>query len=343
MTEPLTGFVDGASFGDSSRRGPTEEAALDAYSRVVTAVAERLLPTVVSLRVVAQVTGGRRPIGSGSAVVVTPDGFLLTSAHVVARSAGGQATLADGRELPWELVGTDPLSDMAVIRVRVSSTAPGLAVAVLGDADQLRVGQLVVAVGNPLGFAGSVSAGVVSGVGRSMTTSSGRTTRLVENVIQTDAALHPGNSGGALAISTGEVIGINTAVVGPGIGQGLGLAVPINTATRQIIGALMRDGRVRRAYLGIGGGSRPLPPRSAAALNREKGLEVVSVVVGSPAEAARLKPEDIIVSVDGIPVSDVGDLQRLMTGERVGRTVTLEIVRGGQVTRLDVRPTELDG
>jgi S1-C subfamily serine protease len=346
MTDRFAGLVDGSTVGDAGMDGAasdSDDTALDAYSQVVTSVAAKVLPTVVSLRVMAPVTGGRRPIGSGSAVVVTPDGFLLTSAHVVARSSGGQATLADGRELPWELVGTDPLSDMAVIRVAVPSSGPGVQVALLGDADRLHVGQLVVAVGNPLGFAGSVSAGVVSGVGRSMTTSSGRTSRLVENVIQTDAALHPGNSGGALAISRGEVVGINTAVVGPGIGQGLGLAVPINTTTRQIIGALMRDGRVRRAYLGIAGGSRPLPPRSAAALNREKGLEVVSVVVGSPAAAAQLRPEDIIVSVDGVAVSDVGDLQRLMTGERVGQTVTLQVVRAGTLTKVDVRPTELDG
>jgi S1-C subfamily serine protease len=318
-------------------------AALDAYSRVVTAVAERLLPTVASLRVLAKVTGGRRPVGSGSAVVVTPDGFLLTSAHVVAHSAGGQATLADGRELRWEIVGADPLSDLAVIRVSVPTSGPSLTAAVLGDADALRVGQLVVAVGNPLGFAGSVSAGVVSGLGRSMTTSSGSTNRLVENVIQTDAALHPGNSGGALAISSGEVVGINTAVVGPGIGQGLGLAVPVNTTSRQIIGALMRDGRVRRAYMGIAGGSRPLPPRAAGAVGRTKGLEVVSVVSGSPAAVARLRPEDIIVSVDGIAVTDVGDLQRLMTAARVGRSVVLEIVRHGRIEQVDVRPTELDG
>lgn len=321
----------------------TDEAALDAYSRVVTTVAERVLPTVASLRVLAQVTGGRRPIGAGSAVVVTPDGFLLTSAHVVARSAGGQATLADGRELPWELVGTDPLSDLAVIRVTLPSSGPSLQAAVLGDADGLRVGQLVVAVGNPLGFAGSVSAGVVSGVGRSIPTSSGRTNRLVENVIQTDAALHPGNSGGALAISNSEVVGINTAVVGPGIGQGLGLAVPVNTTTRQIIGALMRDGRVRRAYLGIAGGSRPLPPRAATAVGRTKGLEVVSVVADSPAAAARLRPEDIIVSVDGSPVTDVGDLQRLMTGARVGQEVALGVFRYGKVEQIVVRPTELEG
>jgi S1-C subfamily serine protease len=321
----------------------TDDAALDAYSRVVTTVAERLLPTVASLRVLARVTGGRRPVGAGSAVVVTPDGFLLTSAHVVARSAGGQATLADGREFPWELIGTDPLSDLAVIRVSVPSSGPSLEAAMLGDADGLRVGQLVVAVGNPLGFAGSVSAGVVSGVGRSMPTTSGRTTRLVENVIQTDAALHPGNSGGALAISTGEVVGINTAVVGPGIGQGLGLAVPINATTRQIIGALMRDGRVQRAYLGIAGGSRPLPPRAASAVGRTKGLEVVSVVADSPAAAARLRPEDIIVSVDGVPVSDVGDLQRLMTGDRVGQAVALGVFRYGNIEEIIVRPTELEG
>ncbi|MBW3602319.1 MAG: trypsin-like peptidase domain-containing protein [Actinobacteria bacterium] len=314
-----------------------EAAALDAYSRTVTDVADRLLPSVASLRVMSQVRGGRRQAGSGSAVVVTPDGFLLTSAHVVGEAREGAAAFADGRQVDFEVVGADPLSDLAVVRV----AAGGLDAAELGDADGLRVGQLVVAVGNPLGFAGSVSAGVVSALGRSFAAGSSRAARLVENVIQTDAALHPGNSGGALADSAGRVVGVNTAVVGPGLGQGLGLAVPINDATRSIIAALMRDGRVRRAYLGIAGGSRPLPPKAVRATGREHGIEVLSVVPGSPAAAAGLRAEDIILSVGEEPVQDVGDLQRLMSAERIGRPVPVRVFRGGGLRSVPVRPTEL--
>lgn len=316
----------------------TDDEALDAYSRVVTSVADRLLPSVASLRVMVGVPGGRRPQGSGSGVVVTPDGFLLTSAHVVERARDGVAMFADGRELDFEVVGTDPLSDLAVIRVPGS----GLASATLGDADGLRVGQLVVAIGNPLGFAGSVSAGVVSALGRSFPVGAGRAARLVENVIQTDAALHPGNSGGALVAGNGQVVGVNTAVVGPGVGQGLGLAIPVNATTRAIVSCLMRDGRVRRAYLGIAGGSRPLPPRAARATGREKGLEVLTVVGGSPAADAGLRPEDLILDVDGAAVADVGDLQRLMTGDSIGRTVAIGVFRHGTVETVRVVPAELD-
>jgi S1-C subfamily serine protease len=211
----------------------------------------------------------------------------------------------------------------------------------LGDADQLLVGQLVVAVGNPLGYAGSVSAGVVSALGRSLTAHTERSARLIENVIQTDAALHPGNSGGALADSTSRVVGINTALIGLGIGQGLGMAIPINATTRQILGALMRDGRIRRAYLGIAGGSRPLPPRAAHATGHRRGIEILSVVGGSPAAVAGLRPEDIIVAVDGVPTDRVGVLQQLMTDLRIDRDLAIDYVRGGEVRRLFLRPTEL--
>jgi S1-C subfamily serine protease len=323
--------------GDRAGPAPTEQQALDAYSRVVMAVAERLIPSVASLRVMGRVPGGRRPQGSGSGVAVTPDGFLLTSAHVVERSAGGVATFADGRDFDFEVVGADSLSDLAVIRAPGMSAPP----ATLGDADDLRVGQLVVAIGNPLGFAGSVSAGVVSALGRSFAAAASRVGRLVENVIQTDAALHPGNSGGALADSAGRVVGINTAVVGPGLGQGLGLAVPVNAATRAIVGALMAEGRVRRAYLGLAGGSRPLPPRAARATGRTKGLEVLTVVGGSPAARAGLRPEDLILEVDGAAVGDVGDLQRLMTKERIGRPVAVSVFRGGRVETVEATPVEL--
>ena len=305
----------------------SEEEALDAYSSAVITVAERLAPSVANLRV----TRGRRA-GGGSAVVITPDGFLLTSAHVVEGSTRpGRASFVDGRELRFDVVGSDPHSDLAVLRAE----ADDLVAAELGDAERLRVGQLVVAIGNPNGFAGSVTAGVVSALGRSLPTGSGR---IVDNVIQTDAALNPGNSGGALADGRGRVIGINTAVAG----VGLGLAVPVNDATRQIVGALMTEGRFRRAYLGIAGGSRPLPPRLARRLGRGSGVEVVQVVEGSPAAEAGLRPEDLVVELDGSPVTDVGDIQRLMVVEKIGAPVPVRVLRGGQELELALVPAELD-
>jgi serine protease Do len=273
--------------------------------------------------------------GGGSGVVVTPDGFMLTSAHVVASgTAGVRASFVDGSELGVEVVGTDPLSDLAVLRAEGADFTP----AVLGDAENLRVGQLVVAIGNPHGFAGSVTAGVVSALGRSLPVRSRAAGRIVENVIQTDAALNPGNSGGALADGHGHVVGINTAVAG----VGLGLAVPINETTRKIIGALMSEGRFRRAYLGIAGGPRPLPPRLARDLGRETGVEIVEVVDGSPAASAGLRAEDLIVELNGIAVAGVDDLQRLMAGELIGKSVTLETVREGKRSRVELVPVELE-
>ena len=316
---------------------PSEEEALDAYSSVVTTVAERLSPSVASLGVVKRVRGRRSMEGSGSGVVITPDGFMLTSAHVVQDADRGTATFVDGREVGIDIIGTDPLSDMAVIR----ASGDEFAAAPLGDASRLKVGQLVVAIGNPLGFAGSVTAGVVSALDRSFATQSGSATRFVENVIQTDAALHPGNSGGALVDGFGRVVGINTALVGPGLGQGLGLAVPINPAMRKIISALMADGRVRRAYLGVAGGPRPLPPRLARELGRERGVEVVQVLTGSPAEKAGLRSEDLILEVNGVEVAGADDLQRLMDVSVIGRRVPLKVYRNGQTVTIDVRPAEL--
>jgi S1-C subfamily serine protease len=251
---------------------------------------------------------------------------------VVAGTDRGTAAFTDGTERDFRVVGRDPLTDLAVAR------ADGdLRPARLGDAARLRVGQLVVAIGNPLGFAGSVTAGVVSALGRSLGTRDGRTSRLVENVIQTDAALNPGNSGGALADSRGRVVGINTAVAG----IGLGLAVPIDANSRRIIGALMRDGRVRRAYLGIVGGSRPLPPGLAAELGRGQGLEVVQLLDGSPAAAAGIRPGDLILDLAGAAVEGVGDLQRLLDSEVVGRRVAVRVGREGRVLELDLTPVEL--
>ena len=310
--------------------------ALDAYSRVVSSVAQRLLPSVASLRVRGRGPGSSG-FGSGSAVAITEDGVLVTSAHVVSGRDRGTAVFSDGAESAFAVVGADHLSDLAVIRL----DSPSSVAATLGDADRLVVGQLVVAIGNPLGYAGSVSAGVVSALGRSFPAGDGRAVRLVENVIQTDASLHPGNSGGALSDGTGHVIGINTAVVGPGIGQGLGLAVPINVTTKAIVSALLHRGRVRRAYLGLAGGTRPLPPRAAQATGRTKGLEVTAVVAGSPAAAAGLRPEDLVLSVNDTDIDSVGALQRLMNEERIDRLIVLDVLRGGTRLRLDARPTEL--
>jgi S1-C subfamily serine protease len=312
-----------------------EEEALDAYSRAVIAVAERLSPSVANLRVSRRVRGGRMLAGGGSGVVATPDGFMLTSAHVVAGSDSGvRASFIDGSETEAKVVGTDPLSDLAVLRADDGE----LTAAELGDAEALRVGQLVVAIGNPNGFAGSVTAGVVSALGRSLPVRSRAAGRIVENVIQTDAALNPGNSGGALADGRGRVVGINTAVAG----VGLGLAVPINSTTRKIVGALMSEGRFRRSYLGIAGGSRPLPPRFARELGREECVEVVEVVEGSPAAKAGLRAEDLIVDLNGEPVEGVDDLQRMMAGELIGERVLLNTVRGDRVRALELVPVELD-
>jgi serine protease Do len=314
---------------------PSDAEALDAYSRVVTGVAERLSPSVANLRVSRRVRGGRRLDGAGSGVVITPDGFVLTSGHVVDRTDGsGRASFVDGSEADFELVGSDPLSDLAVLRLHTRDVTA----AELGNAEALRVGQLVVAIGNPNGFAGSVTAGVVSALGRSLPVRSRRAARIVDNVIQTDAALNPGNSGGALADGRGRVVGINTAVAG----IGLGLAVPINAATRTIVGALMSEGRFRRAYLGVALGPRPLPPRLSKQLGRTSAVEVIETVEGSPAATAGLRPEDLILEVDGMPVENVNDLQRFMVGEVIGRNVRTTVHRGGSTFSLSLTPIELE-
>jgi S1-C subfamily serine protease len=306
---------------DSERR---HGEALDAYSETVISVAERVVPSVAALRVEAR---GRQ--GAGSAVVLSSDGYLLTSAHVVAGAERGRASFADGREAAFSLVGRDPLSDLAVVRV----SATDLPQVELGSADHLRVGQLVVAVGNPNGFAGSVTAGVVSALGRSLPSGG----RLVENVIQTDAALNPGNSGGALVDWRARLVGVNTALAG----IGLGLAVPINPTTLDLVATLMREGRVRRAYLGVVGGGRPLAARRAEQVGQQRGVGVIEVASGSPAERAGLQPTDTILAVDGTPTEDAGDLQRLMRTDAIGRTLHLKVLRGEQVITIEAVPTEL--
>jgi S1-C subfamily serine protease len=308
-------------------------AALDAYSQVVVGVAEGLAASVANLQVTRRTRRGDA-LGAGSAVVIAPDGYLLTSAHVVEGSTAGAASFGDGRETRVAVVGSDRLSDLAVLRAEAGDLEP----AELGDAEQLRVGQLVVAIGNPQGFSSSVTAGVVSGLGRSLPTGRrGGPQRLVENVIQTDAALNPGNSGGALVDSAKRVVGINTAVAG----FGLGLAVPINQATRTIIAALMHDGRVRRAQLGVAVAPRPLPPAVAARVGRRRAIAVVEVVEGGAAAVAGVQPGDLLLAVDGVPVQDATDLQRLMVGERIGQPLPTVVLRDGHERAVTLVPREL--
>src|SRR3954470_1242459 len=277
--------------------------ALDAYSAVVTRVAAELTPRVAALRV------GRG--GTGSGVVFTDDGYVLTNAHVVAGAAGGTAAFSDGTSAPFRLIGAAPLSDLAVVRVDGPTPAP----ATLGEASRLRVGQLVVAVGTPLGLAGTVTAGVVSALGRSLPARSGSAVRVVEDVIQTDAALNPGNSGGALADARARVVGINTAVAG----WGLGLAVPINDTSRRIVETLLRDGRVRRAYLGLVSSPVPLPADLAARTGQRRGLQVLDVIAGSPADRAGLKAGDLVLEAGRASVASAQSLQRLLFAEAIGQ------------------------
>ena len=330
-------FLDGADGGPARQPAgdrPTDDEALDAYSRVVTTVARDLAPSVANLRVTRRLRGGRVAMGGGSAVVIAPDGFLLTSAHVVEGASGGEASFVDGRAMRFNVAGADPLSDLAVLRADAQDLIP----ATLGDAGELQVGQLVVAIGNPHGYAGSVTAGVVSALGRSLPVGRrGGPQRLVENVVQTDAALNPGNSGGALVDGAGRVVGINTAVAG----VGLGLAVPINEATRRIVAVLMADGRVRRAWLGVAVGPRPLPPRVAGRLDRAHAIEVIEIVEGSPADQAGLRPEDLLIELDGVPLTATDDLQRLMTVERIDEPVKATVVREGEMRSITLVPREL--
>src|SRR6202162_1989923 len=314
---------------DGIATAPTEREALDAYSQIVSTVAERVLPSVASLRV--RRSDSPRDGGAGSGVVITPDGYLVTSAHVMAQARTASAAFIDGTESELDLVGADPLSDLAIARARAATLEP----IPIGDADTLRVGQLVVAIGNPMGFSGSVTSGVVSGLGRSLATADGNGhRRFVEDVIQTDAALNPGNSGGALADWKARLIGVNTAVAG----MGLGLAVPINGTTQAILAALVRNGRVRRAFLGIAGGTRALPPAFAQRLGRKAGVEVQEVVSGSPAAAAGLQGGDLIVSVGEAAVAKAGGLQRPRGGGRAGAQLPLTVLRGDRTVVVDVVP-----
>ena len=306
-------------------RLPNDEEALDAYSTVVTAVARAMLPSVASLAVRTS-----RGEGSGSGSVITADGYLLTSAHVVAGANSAEAAFTDGTTVKIDVVGRDVLSDLAVLKARGAVPAP----VAMGRAEDLRVGQLVVAVGNPLGLAGSVTAGIVSGLGRSLPTKSGR---VVDEVIQTDAALNPGNSGGALADGRGRMVGVSTAVAG----VGLGLAVPVNDSTHRIIASLMSTGRVRRAWLGIAGARVPVAPALAARLGTATGLQIASVVKDSPAAEAGLRRGDIVVSVDGYHIVTATAIQKLMVEDAIARRIEMTVWRNGALVDMFVVPREL--
>ena len=306
-------------------RLPDDQEALDAYSTVVTAVARAMLPSVASLAVRTS-----RGEGSGSASVITADGYLLTSAHVVAGANSAEAAFTDGTTVKIDVVGRDVLSDLAVLKARGAVPAP----VAMGRAEDLRVGQLVVAVGSPLGLAGSVTAGIVSGLGRSLPTKSGR---VVDEVIQTDAALNPGNSGGALADGRGRMVGVSTAVAG----VGLGLAVPVNDSTHRIIASLMSTGRVRRAWLGIAGARVPVAPALAARLGTATGLQIASVVKDSPAAEAGLRRGDIVVSVDGYHIVTATAIQKLMVEDAIARRIEMTVWRNGALVDMFVVPREL--
>ncbi|HWT32467.1 MAG TPA: trypsin-like peptidase domain-containing protein [Microbacterium sp.] len=299
--------------------------ALDAYSRAVMRVTRTVLPSVAAVTVRT-----RRGDGAGSASVITTDGHLLTSAHVVSDASAVDLSFSDGTSSAAHVVGADPLSDLAVLRADGPTPPPVR----FGDAARLQVGQLVVALGNPLGLAGSVTAGIVSGLGRSLPTRSGRT---IDEVIQTDAALNPGNSGGVLADSGARMVGVNTAVAG----LGLGLAVPINETTRAIIESLRLTGRVRRAWLGIAGAKVPLSPEAAAKVGSAAGMQVLSVVAGSPAARAGAHPGDVVISLDGIPILDPTGVQRAMVEGAIGRRIEMTVWRNGALVDVVVEPEEL--
>lgn len=312
-----------------------DDGALDSYSETVMRVAETVTPHVAAIEMTSTRRNGRFRVGAGSAVLFTEDGYLLTNSHVVAGTNKGHAAFADGSRTDLELVGVDPLSDLAVVRGK----APRVAPARFGDAETLRVGQLVIAVGNPLGLAGSVTAGVVSGLGRSIPVWAGGNRRVIEDVIQTDAALNPGNSGGALADSSSAVVGINTAVAG----WGLGLAIPINDTSRRIVAALVADGRVRRAYLGLVSAPAPLPAPLAERTGRRRGLRIVDVVPGAPADRAGLKAGDLVLEAARRPVADAQSLQRLLFAEAIGSPLPMTVHRRGAMVDVITVPAELTG
>ncbi len=313
---------------------------LDAYSRAVIGVAEKVSPSVVNIEVRQKARGGQHDPrrgpqemgGSGSGFIFTPDGYILTNSHVVHNADKIEVTLSDGRSYRAEAIGDDPDTDLAVMRI----DAPGLVAAKLGDSQAVRVGQLVVAIGNPYGFQCSVTAGVVSALGRSLRSGSGR---LIDDIIQTDAALNPGNSGGPLVTSHGEIIGVNTAVIRPA--QGLCFAIAINTA-KFVAGRLLRDGKIRRGYIGVAGQNVPLSRGIVRLhnLSEPNGVLVVSVEPNSPAQKADLREGDVIIALDGHPVAGMDDMHRLLTDTRLGVRLPLTLLRGTEKRTLEIVPGE---
>src|SRR6266568_5581022 len=316
--------------------GQDDTMLLDEYSRTVVSAADRVGPAVVNIDIKQRLDSRRGPRevgGSGSGFVIAPDGFILTNSHVVRAANQIAVSLSDGREYPAQLIGDDPDTDLAVIRI----DAPHLAHVRLADSANLRVGQIVIAIGNPLGFQASVTAGVISALGRSMHAQSGR---LIDNIIQTDAALNPGNSGGPLANSAGEVIGVNTAMIRPA--QGICFAIASNTA-KFIAGWLIKEGRIRRGYIGVAGQTAPLHRRVARFyhLASESGAMVVSVEKGSPAEQSRVRPDDVIVAFNDEPIASVHDLHKKLVGDRIGTPCKLTILRGTEELTIYVTPAEM--
>jgi S1-C subfamily serine protease len=312
---------------DSAVR-PDDAGLLDDYSRTVVGVVQRVAPSVVNIEVRTKNSAA----GSGSGFIIAPDGFILTNSHVVHGASDLMVNLSDGRELPAQLIGDDPDTDLAVIRINATQ----LPHVRLADSEKLRVGQIAIAIGNPLGFQASVTTGVISAVGRSMHAQSGR---LIDNIIQTDASLNPGNSGGPLANSAGEVIGVNTAMIRPA--QGICFAIASNTA-KFVAGWLIKEGRIRRGYIGVAGQTAPLHRRITRYyhLPLDTGVLVVSIEKGSPAEHARMQPNDVIVAFNDEPIGSVHDLHKKLVGERIGAVCKLTIVRHTEQLEVYLMPLE---
>lgn len=332
---PSLRLVSGEGAATSAAAHSPDAELFDAYSRAVVGAVRAVGPAVVHVEVAGQDRDGKgRPGGSGSGLVFTPDGFILTNSHVVHGAAHVLVTLPEGHAISASVVGDDPGTDLAVIRAH----AADLPTAPLGDSSSLSVGQLVIAIGNPLGFQSTVTAGVVSALGRSLRTRSGR---LVDDVIQTDAALNPGNSGGPLVASNGSVVGINTAVIQSA--QGICFAIGINTA-KFVLDQLMREGRVRRSVIGVAGQTVPIPRKLARhhGLLSESGVFVTALTDRSPARASGVRDGDIVVGFAGLPVSGIDDLHRLLTHERVGAPAPLRVLRGGRILDLTVTPGEAE-